>query len=305
MSKELYKRHRPKTLKDMVGNEATVRTLMNMLKRQTLPHTCLFHGPSGCGKTTLARILAKELGCSQMDLRELNCSDFRGVDTIRDIARKINMAPTGGDCKIWLMDEVHQMTKDAQNAALKILEDTPSHVYFFLCTTDPQKIIKTIRTRCCEIPVERLSTDLIKKLVAKVLKRERETLDMDMVADLTDAADGSPRRALVILDRVLNLPPEDRAAAIKEDPEEKEVIDLCQALLRGKSWSTVARILKDLKAEPESVRHTVLGYARTCILGNNKATQERAAVIIDTFADHFYDSKAAGLALACYDVIGK
>ncbi len=129
---ELYKKHRPKEFKKMVGNVSTVQTLVNMIKRDTLPHTILFHGPSGCGKTTLARILKNQLDCSDVDFKELNCSDHRGVDTIREITRTMNMAPTGGKVRIWLLDEVHQMTKDAQNAALKIFEDTPNHVYFLL-----------------------------------------------------------------------------------------------------------------------------------------------------------------------------
>lgn len=298
--KELYKKHRPKTLKGMVGNISTIQTLTNMLERDTLPHTLLFHGPSGCGKTTLARILKNQMKCSEVDFKELNCSDSRGVDTIREIARTMNMAPTGGEVRIWLLDEVHQMTKDAQNAALKILEDTPNHVYFFLCTTDPQKIIATIKTRCCQLPVELISIDDTKKLINRVLKREEEELENDLIADLVDAAAGSARRALVILDRVLNLPPDAREAAIKDDPEEKATIDLCRALVKGESWGKVSGILKGLKAEPETIRYSVLGYANACLLG--KGPKERPALIIEAFSDNFYDSKAPGLSLACYEV---
>jgi len=222
------------------------------------------------------------------------------VDTIREIARQMHLAPTGGTTRIWLLDEVHQMTKDAQNAALKILEDTPKHVYFILCTTDPQKLIPTIKNRCCQLSVELLKREQLKKLIGRVLKREGEELSEELVEDITEASAGSARKALVILDRILNLPEGDREDAIKNDPEEKEVIELCRALIKGEQWSRVASLLKAIKTEPETVRYAVLGYARACLLGGKNA---RAALVIDAFADNFYDSKEAGLALACYEII--
>ncbi len=297
---ELYKKYRPRSLKTIIANQSTVATLTNMLGRNTLPHTILLYGPSGCGKTTIARILKKELGCSEIDFQELNCSDFRGVDTVREINKAMRMFPTSSKCRIWLLDEIHQMTKDAQNAALKMLEDTPSHVYFILCTTEPKKIINTIRTRCCQLPVELLSTSDMKKLIQRVLRKENEKLEDELIMDISDCAEGSARKALVILDRILNLLPEDREAAIKENPDEKEVIDLCRALIKGESWSKVSKILKDLKTEAESTRYAVLGYTRSCLLGSNN---KRAALIIDAFSSNFYDSKDAGLTLACYEVI--
>lgn len=300
MREELYKKYRPKTLAGVVGNETTVNLLRNMLEKGTIPHTILLQGASGCGKTTLARILQRSLECSELDFIELNCSDFRGVDTIRDIAKQMHFSPTGGKCRIWLLDEVHQMTKDAQNAALKILEDTPSHVYFLLCTTDPQKLISTIKNRCCQLSVELLSEASLRKLIDRVLKKEEVDLKEDLLEMIIDASAGSARKALVILDSVLNLPEEEREAAIKNDPEEKEVIELCRALIKGESWSRIASLLKGIKAEPEAVRYIVLSYARACLLSGRNA---RAAVIIDAFSCNFYDSKEAGLALACYEVV--
>ena len=300
MREELYKKYRPKTLAGVVGNETTVNLLRNMLEKGTIPHTILLQGASGCGKTTLARILQRSLECSELDFIELNCSDFRGVDTIREIARQMHFSPTGGKCRIWLLDEVHQMTKDAQNAALKILEDTPSHVYFLLCTTDPQKLIPTIKNRCCQLSVELLKRKQLQKLIMRILKREGEKLTEDLIEDVIEASAGSARKALVILDRILNLPEGDREDAVKNDPEEKEVIELCRALIRGESWSRIASLLKGIKAEPEAVRYFVLGYARTCLLSAKNA---RAAAIIDAFSCNFYDSKESGLALACWEVV--
>jgi len=298
---ELYKKHRPKTLKAVIGNKSTVQALSNMIKQKTVPHTIMFHGPSGCGKTTLARILRNELACHDLDFKELNLSDFRGIDTIRDISRHMNLAPTGGPCRVWLLDEAHQMSRDAQNAALKILEDTPSHVYFLLCTTDPQKLLKTIQTRCCEMPVRSLTEKEMVRLLKKVTRREDFKLTEDVREELIDHAGGSARMALVLLDKIINLPEEERVDAIQRKAEEqKEAIELCRALIKNPNWGKVSKILKNLKGEPESIRWAVLGYARSVILGGKN---EQAYLILRAFEDNFYDSKNAGLARACYEVV--
>lgn len=297
---ELYKKYRPKTLKGMVGNKSTVAALRNMLERKTVPHTILFHGPSGCGKTTLARILKRELECHDLDFAEMNCSDFRGIDTIREIARTMTLAPAAGACRIWLLDEFHQMTSQGMNAALKIFEDTPSHVYFFLCTTEPQKLLKTIRTRCCEMPVEPLSEEDTKRLLRRVAKREKIKLDQDTLDDISDASEGSARRSLVILDKVKNLAGADRSAAISLQEEDREGIELCRAILKGKGWSSVAKVLREVKGEPESLRWAVMRYCKTILL---KKDDWHAYHVLTCFEQPFYDSKDNGLVRACYEAI--
>jgi DNA polymerase III subunit gamma/tau len=294
---EIYKRFRPKSLKTVVGNEQTKMALASMLRKGTLPHTILFHGPSGCGKTTLARILVSELGCHPMDFKEVNSASFRGIDTIRDVSQSMNVAPVG-KCRIWLVDECHKWTNDAQNAALKMLEDTPPHVYFFLCTTDPDKLIKPIITRCCDMAVRLLTYKELELLAGKVARRAGIELSSDVMDELVGTAQGSPRTLLVLLDKIANLAPEERVAAIASKMEEEnEAIELCRALLKRSKWSQVSAILRNLKGEPESVRYAVLGYARAVLL---KKQDAQAALVIDCFRDNFYDSKDAGLAYACY-----
>jgi len=298
---ELYKKHRPKTLRAVIGAQETTAALENMLARGTLPHTLLFHGPSGCGKTTLARILKTMLKCSDMDFREMNCSDFRGIDTIRDIARLMHLSPTGGPVRIWLLDEVHQLSRDGQHAALKILEDTPSHVYFFLCTTDPQKLLKTILTRCCEMPVRLLTHTELTMLVTRVVQREQADVSTDTIEEIVCNAQGSARTALVLLDKVLNLPEADRAEAIQQKlAEDNKAIELCRALLQKKDWRGVCSILQNMTEDPESVRWSVLGYARAVLL---KKKDVQAYNVILAFQDHFYDSKQAGLLRACFEAV--
>ena len=148
MTTSLAVKYRPKRLADFLGNTETVQALRALMEREEMPHTILFTGPSGTGKTTLARIVARRLQCSEHDLQELNTADFRGIDTIRDVVRNMALCPMSGSCRVWILDEVHQLSKDAQHALLKALEDTPKHVYFLLATTDPAKLLPTIRTRC-------------------------------------------------------------------------------------------------------------------------------------------------------------
>ena len=301
MTTELYKKHRPRALNKMIGAETTVAALENMLAKGTLPHTLLFHGPSGCGKTTLARILKDRLDCHDMDFKEINCSDFRGIDTIREISYLMHLSPTGGKVRIWLLDEVHQLSKDGQNAALKILEDTPSHVYFFLYTTDHRKLMITILTRCCEMPVRLLTHDELESLVNKICKRENVQISEDIREDIVIGAQGSARTALVLLDKILNLKPEEQTEAIQQKlAEENEAIDLCRALFAKKSWEQITAILKNLKGDPEQVRYAVLGYARSVLLGHK---DPMAYKIICAFENNFYDSKNAGLIRACFEAV--
>ena len=298
--KELYKKYRPRTLKAVVGNTATVNTLKNMLERGSVPHTILFHGPSGCGKTTLARILKTELKCSDLDFQELNCSDFRGIDTVREIRNTMMLSAVGGPCRIWLMDELHMMTSAGQNAMLKMLEDTPAHVWFILCTTDPQKLLKTIRTRCCEITVEELSENNAKKLLRRVSKREKIKLSQNHAEEIVDVSEGSARKCLVLLDKIRNLPESERSEAITAQDEEREGIELCRALIQRKPWSTITKFLREYKGEPEKLRWAVMGYCGAILM---KKADEHVHHVLTCFEDNFYNSKKFGLISACFEAL--
>ena len=298
---ELYKKYRPRSFERVVGNEESIAALRNMLGNGTFPHTSLFWGPSGCGKTTLARIVQRELGCDPMDLREVNSSSYRGIDSVRDIARLMVMAPIG-KCRVWIMDEVHKLSNDAQNAALKMLEDTPSHVYFLLCTTDPEKLIKPLRSRCCEFPVCSLKYDELLGLLRRVLKKEGIDLSDQHRDELAGAAAGSARTLLVLLDKARSVEDRFRSEVIVAGlTEDSQAIDLCRALIQKVPWKKVAGILKNLDGEPEAVRWSILGYARAVLLGDRPDPQ--AFFVIQSFCRPFYDSKEAGLAAACYEAL--
>lgn len=305
MTQELYKKHRPITLSDLVGQDSAVKTLTTFIAKNRIPHSMLFTGPSGCGKTTIARILARKLKCSKHDIQEIDSAQFRGIDTVREIKKNINLAPMQGDCRVWIIDEVHKWTNDAQNGMLKTLEDTPNHVYLFLCTTEPNKLIKAIHTRCTEISVKAVGEDDITTLLKTIAKKERKKINSKVIAKIANCCEESPRKALVILDQVINMTDTKSMLAVIEPPSIKtDSYKICQLLIKeGTKWGDMRKVLSscDLK-EAEGLRRAILGYAKSCMLRGGNVT-DRAFIVIDTFRDNFYDSGAAGLVACCYEVI--
>lgn len=299
---EIYKARRPRKLSEIVGNEALVETLSGMLDEGSLPHSILLHGPSGCGKTTIARILARKLGCGEIDLQEINSASMRGIDTVRTIAQQMNYAPAGGKARVFIIDEVHQWTKDAQEAALKILEDTPSHVYFMLCTTVPGKLLPTIRSRCADFALAPLTDEQATSLVEREARSASIEVSPEVVEGIVRSAQGGARLALVLLDTVRHLPEKKRLKAVqKRAEEENEAIDLCRALIKRVKWGEVGKILKGLQGtDVERTRRAVLGYARAVLLSSG---QHQAYKVICAFENNCYDSGEAGLARAAFESI--
>ena len=286
---------RPKTWREVVGNKDTVAYLQSKVDDPNRPHAYLFAGASGCGKTTLARIFAQELGCEGSDFSEVDVAHYRGIDYIREIRQTMNLAPMMGTCRVWLMDEVQKMTGDAQNAFLKALEDTPAHVYFMLATTDPQKLIKPLLNRCTPCSITKLTDDELSRLILRTHKRTAgKNIDSEILSQICTFAEGTPRTALVLLEKHLSNP-EAPIEAITADS--KEIIDLCRALLKKQSWNVVKKVLAELKGkEPEDIRRAVLGYAAAVML---KADDAQALVILDVFKDPFYNSGWPGVVWAC------
>lgn len=304
--KEWYKKHRPKSLEQVYGQGAALAGLDKMITRAQIPHALLLTGPSGVGKTTIGRILKQHLNCGDEDWVEINAADFKGIDTVREIRRNINLAPLAGDVRIWFIDECGKLTNDAQNSLLKLLEDTPDHVYFMLATTDPHKLLKTVITRCTEIRLVPLGPVELRKVLDKVVEKENVTTSDDVLDEIVEAADGSARKALVILEQVAQLDTvkEQMAAISSASFNKAEAILIARALCGTRSnWAEVAGLLKKNEDDPEMVRHLVLSYARTMLLSGNPHLGKRAYMVIDIFSKNFYDSKKAGLAAACYEVM--
>ena len=223
---------------------------------------------------------------------------------VRDIRSRMNLAPMNGSTRCWLIDEAHQLSSQAQNAFLKILEDTPKHVYFFLATTDPNKLLKTIRTRCSSFKMESLKPKAAVELLESVMEKEGIEIDDEVIDAVVNHGDGSPRQLLVLLDSIQHLDDdEEQLQLIYKSETKKEAIEIARTLMKLKpKWSEVSAVLRTVQEEPESIRWMMLSYANSVLLkGGRKAS--RAYIIIDAFRDNFYDSKKAGLSAACYEIV--
>lgn len=307
----LYNKHRPLKLDGVVGQDKAVNAIRKALVAGTLPHSILLNGPTGTGKTTLMRIIRRALKCGDRDYKEINTADFRGIDTIRDIRQNLHLQPWGAS-KVIGIDECHMLSKDAQNAILKMLEDTPDHAYFVLGTTDPQKLLPAILGRCTEYKLRTLDEDEILVVLSTVCEREQFEVSQDILQEIAESSGGSARKALVILEAVAKEEGDEaQQQAIQITTVNKDLaFKLGYALMWGKGgWNEIAGLLREMKDEdPEGVRYVVLGFARNQLVGKEGKAPEprnmtRAASVINFFGTNFYDSKQAGLAFACFNVI--
>lgn len=223
MYQALYRKYRPNTFGQVVGQNIVVQTLKNAIENNKLTHAYLFSGPRGTGKTSIAKILAKTINCENLDgttpcNKCVNCTQFNnkqmidiieidaasnnGVDEIRELKSKVNLVPNTGKYKIYIIDEVHMLTVGAFNALLKTLEEPPSHIVFVLATTEPQKIPATILSRCQRFDFKKIPNQLIFNHLMEIAKQEKLKITEDAIAEISRLADGGMRDALSMLDQV-------------------------------------------------------------------------------------------------------
>jgi DNA polymerase-3 subunit gamma/tau len=308
---ELYKKYRPKSLKTMIGNTDTIQSIKNM---ESFPHAILLSGESGTGKTTLGRIIAKMLKSKGLDFVELDTSSFRGIDTIREIRKKMEYKPLNSDARVYLLDEVHMLgtggsseKNAAQNALLKALEEAPDHLYFILCTTNPEMLLGTIRSRCTSFHLSTLDDDEMDKLLVRTLKKEKKILKQEVIDEIIQSAQGRPRKALTILEKVIVLEDEEQMlnAARETIIEEGQVKELCYLLLKKSPWKKISAELKKLKKEqPETIRRAILGMMSSALMdGWGFKFQNDPGFCMSWFYDKStYDSGFSGIVFCCYAI---
>lgn len=295
--------YRPDNLDKMFGNEATIESVRALLAREEgKPHAFMFYGPSGCGKTTIARIIATALGCTSAGVLEYDVANTRGIDTIREIILSSKFSPLVGDVKVYILDECHKLTNDAQNALLKLLEDAPEHSYFILCTTDPEKVIKTIHTRCHTLPLKPLNIPTMVLLLKDIVTRDgAPDFPETILREIAKSCAGLPRKAVVLLDTVIDMDSEETALKAIESFtfDDTKVKDICQLLVSktGDKWSQMAALIKKFDGEPEDARYAIMGYLQAVLLNNG---EKRIAEMMELFTETFFYTKKPGLSLALY-----
>src|SRR6266446_5973533 len=220
----LARKWRPQQFDDVVGQEHVTTTLKNAIGQNRLAHAYLFVGPRGIGKTSTARIFAKCLNCTggpkadfddadsrcreiaegrSLDVMEIDGASNRGIEEIRELRDTVRYAPARGKFKIYIIDEVHMLTKEAFNALLKTLEEPPAHVKFLFATTEPQKVLPTILSRCQRFDLRRIPANLIVKHLKEIAKKEKVSIDDEALAAIARGAEGGLRDAESTLDQLI------------------------------------------------------------------------------------------------------
>ena len=286
-------KYRPATFADVISQEHVTRTLRNALDQNRVAHAVLFAGPRGSGKTTTARILAKALNCEagvsgepcgqcencstiaagrSLDVIEIDAASNRGIDDIKELRETVKYAPAQGRYKVYIVDEVHQLSKDAFNAFLKTLEEPPRNVVFVLATTEPHKILPTILSRCQRFDFRPIPLKAIRERLAWIAEREGIRLGEQAAWAIAKKADGSLRDALSLLDQVVAFGGDDvdlgALRVLIGMPDEERYLELTCLLAEGNAGGALA-FARDLRASGYDLEEFYAGFLehlRSCLL---------------------------------------
>jgi DNA polymerase-3 subunit gamma/tau len=289
----LYRRWRPQTFEDVIGQEHVTQTLRNALATGRVAHAYLFAGPRGTGKTSVARILAKAVNClapqdqrpcnechicramsegSHLDLIEIDAASNTGVDDVRDLREKINFAPNEARQKVYVIDEVHMLSNAAFNALLKTLEEPPAHALFVLATTEPHKIPETIQSRCQRFDFRRVSMQQIVAKLQRICQAEGVDVEPAALEAIARAATGSLRDAESLLDQLLAFADEtitlEQVQRLLGTSSQHAVAQLVDHLIAGDAAAGLRLInqVVDEGTDPRQLTRQLLEYLRGLLL---------------------------------------
>ena len=289
----IARKYRPQRFSDVIGQEHVTQTLTNAIQQNRIAHAYLFVGPRGTGKTTLARIFAKCLNCTggpkvdfadddprcqeiaegrSLDVLEIDGASNRGIEEVRELRETVKYAPATARFKIYIIDEVHMLTKEAFNALLKTLEEPPAHVKFMFATTEPEKVLATILSRCQRFDLRRIPTALIMRHLGRIAQLEQVQVDEAALHAIARGAEGGMRDAQSGLDQLISFCGkhivEDDVLSMFGLTSRGQVIALSQAILKGDAQATL-RELDDLSKKGKDLSRLLgdlLNYFRNLLL---------------------------------------
>jgi DNA polymerase III subunit gamma/tau len=289
----IARKYRPQRFADVVGQEHVTQTLSNAITQNRIAHAYLFVGPRGTGKTTIARIFAKCLNCTSgpkvdfpeddpraneiaegrsMDVLEIDGASNRGIDEVRELRETVKYVPASSRFKIYIIDEVHMLTKEAFNALLKTLEEPPAHVKFMFATTEPEKVLPTILSRCQRFDLRRIPSALIVKHLSDIARKEDVQIDDAALYAIARGADGGMRDAESTLDQLISFCGKTIAEADVLSmfglAARGQILELASAVIAGETEAAL-RLLNDLAQQGKDIGRLVselLGHFRNLLI---------------------------------------
>jgi len=294
---ELHLIYRPRTFEDFLGNSSIKKSIKSTIGKK---HCYLLYGTRGCGKTTLGRIIGLELGVKEnsFDFFEINAADKTSIADTRKLMDEVGTYPIQSPYKIYLIDEAHRLSVQAQDSILTTLEEPPPHIVFILCTTAFEKLSVTIRSRAGKYKVTPLNKEDMRQLLTKVIVSQDIKVSKRIINTIILKGQGVPRETLILLDQIRYMESmSDMLDFLETDEEDEDIVSLCQLLIKKKEflskWKGAVKILtENLEGDsPEEVRRRVLNYMSK-VLYNTGSTH--IANIIEIFSNReLYDPGTA------------